>query len=545
MNEQQPYEKHLVDKLQHLPPPGDINQSWEQMRSLLDKEMPRGGGMPGRRRWWIFGIAIGVLFLATWLSGDSLLNRKSPAVVAAGAPKQPAHDAGNTALSGPSATAHQPAHNDKDLAGGTVNATPAAGDNQPTVVDDSPDKSRGEPMVSVATRAPEKDEGNIAATPGRTNKTVNNNSNRNPKADEAITTLKNKPAGINAKNNAGKKATAGARQPGDGDVFNQRNQTTDKSHKGAKNADRILANRDPLYSQPAVERVRSTTVKAPLRYTDNEPAPVLYPAGTTIQQNYVFKNGLLPDHSAAKTVAAKKKVQRNREAGVLAAGLSLPLAFPLGDQRAMGYNFRAGHNTVSDYLPSPHLQYHFNSKTFIQTEAQVMAPQFISSILLYSHVTPMSGNYYNTNSIYAKKLYYFNVPVSIHYSPFTGFYLGTGLQFSSMLSGIALSEERKWSPGGSNVLVKEEYTRFRNDSLSQKINGNEFRLLLDANYYWNSFTVGLRYNQALTNYISFRLSPGMPYSFDKNRALQFYMRYNLWDNKKRGNNNSKTLLTLK
>jgi hypothetical protein len=159
-------------------------------------------------------------------------------------------------------------------------------------------------------------------------------------------------------------------------------------------------------------------------------------------------------------------------------------------------------------------------------------------------MTPISPDYYTTNAVYAKKLYYFNIPVSIHHSPFPGFYMGTGIQFSSMISGVALSEERKWSSGGSNVLVKETYTRFKNDTLSKLINGNEFRVLLDANYYFNRFTVGLRYNQALSNYISFRLSPGVPYSFDKNRALQFYMRYNLWEDKKKGNTN-KTLLTLK
>ncbi len=70
-------------------------------------------------------------------------------------------------------------------------------------------------------------------------------------------------------------------------------------------------------------------------------------------------------------------------------------------------------------------------------------------------------------------------------------------------------------------------------------------MLLDANYYFNNFTVGLRYNQALSNYISFPpIARQCLIQFDKNRALQFYMRYNLWEEKKKAKAN-KTMLTLK
>jgi hypothetical protein len=43
MNAQQPYEKHLADKLQKLKPSGDANSNWPQMKALLDREMPGGG----------------------------------------------------------------------------------------------------------------------------------------------------------------------------------------------------------------------------------------------------------------------------------------------------------------------------------------------------------------------------------------------------------------------------------------------------------------------------------------------------------------------
>lgn len=537
--------------MQHLPPPADMNESWEQMRSLLEKEMPRGGGggMPGGKRWWALGIAVGILFLATWLSGEHARDKKAPGTEITSTVKQPAVESNKAVLPGntngpaaPSAVAKE-----AQAATGTPGQPVASA---PAVNDNSPEKSRGEPALPA--------DNNVASHPERTTAKNNKNNHLKPVDEAIITPGSNR---TTKKNNRLKTGTA------------NNNKTVVASRNGSVNGNRS-PHRRPLRelatgktppvkdggqkeltskngkqtgieltdSKPSEDRVRSSNVKAPPRYIDTKPEPALHP-GSQIQRDYAARSGLLPQRPAVNASVAKKKVTKSREAGTFAAGFSLPLAFPLGDQRAMGYNFRGGHNTISDYLPSPHLQYHLNGNTFLQTEAQFISPQFIPSVLLYNSMPPMVAGYYTSTSIYARKLYYFNLPVSIHYSPFPGFYLGSGLQFSSLISGIALTEERRWAQGGP-VSVKERYSRFSRDTLSDRINGNEFRLLLDANYYWSKFTVGLRYNQALSNYISFQVSPSMPYSFSRNRALQFYLRYNLWEEKKKPNN-GKTLLTFK
>lgn len=144
-------------------------------------------------------------------------------------------------------------------------------------------------------------------------------------------------------------------------------------------------------------------------------------------------------------------------------------------------------------------------------------------------------------SIYAKKLYYFNMPFSAYYSPFKNFYLGTGFQFSSMLSGVAMNEEKLYTvtgPGSRDSSITTDYMKFRNDTLSSKFDGSEFRLLFDANYYWQKFTVGLRYNQAFSNYISIRATPTSSLFQDRNKAVQFYLRYNFWEDKKKKKSNT-------
>jgi hypothetical protein len=160
---------------------------------------------------------------------------------------------------------------------------------------------------------------------------------------------------------------------------------------------------------------------------------------------------------------------------------------------------------------------------------QFISPQYIRPILL-DETRSMAGSYMIYNSVYARKLYYFNLPVGIHYSPFPNFYLGTGLQLSSLLSGVGLYEETKRSMSGQPIaLVSEKYSKI-NDNLLSRMNKMEMRLMLETNYYYNRFTFGLRYNQAFNNYVNFRIDPMSPYTFDKNKALQFYMRYNLWEN---------------
>lgn len=520
MNERHPYEKHLAEKLQNLPPPGEVNQSWEKMRILLDEEMPRGGGLPGRRHWWIFGVAVGILFLATWLSGGSFFDKESPATVAQGNTKN--SPAGSTAPNG-SPPAAQANGKDQMLAN---NTEPGRGPSakQPVKGDNSTAHNRGEPAGDLAAQdisvSGSIDPANAkGTTPGvkppagiaykptnRSTAEKHSNNNSEPNADDAIITLKN------------------ARRK-------------DTYHNDRLNGSPLRDRVQPVLDQP---EIGSSVVQAPEDYPTNH-RPVLDPA-TTIEKDYARKKAKLP-LAPEPTPADRRKSFKTQRMGTFALGFTLPLAFPLGDQRAMGYNAWAGHNTVSDYLPSPHLQYHITNKTFLQTEAQLISPQFISPTML-SYTTRQMGNYTVSNSIYAQKLYYVNIPVSVHHSPFPGFYMGTGIQFSSMISGVAMNEERKMSPGGGSSLLSETFSRFRNDTLSRKLNNNEFRVLLDANYYFNRFTVGLRYNQALSNYISFRLTPGMPYSFEKNRALQFYLRYNLWEEKKRGAS-PKSMLSLK
>src|ERR1700730_11555343 len=68
MNNLQPYEKHVAEKLQQVPVP-DKEQGWEQMRKLLDRDLPEGGGgwNGNSKRWWM-ALTVGVIITGIWLS---------------------------------------------------------------------------------------------------------------------------------------------------------------------------------------------------------------------------------------------------------------------------------------------------------------------------------------------------------------------------------------------------------------------------------------------------------------------------------------------
>lgn len=491
--------------MQQLPPPMEAEKGWEQMRALLDKEMPRGAGSGGNGRWWLFGMIAGILFTGTLFlyrndSGNHTTAKELTAVE--NSPNAPGQRQGTAKLP-------------------TIQYPPGA---------DNPNSGKGKP-------------GDIAETAG--DQGTDGVTSASPSARDAAQT----PAGkrINRPN-------ADAARTDQAFTATKEQATLDD--ETAKTDEDIGIPVVPLHSKINQNKLPAYTENSTQQIQTSPSLPADISGGALpIQTDLLLNNQpmkqqggqlTLTTHSqgSVKAITARKTPRRsdNRDRK-FALGLSLPLAFPLADQQALGYNFRGGPNTVSDYIPSPHAQYHLNKRTFFQTELQVVAPQYIRPILMYQEKVNLSSNAWQYSSVYARKLYYFNLPVSVYHSPLPNFFLGSGLQFSSLMSGVAMYENRRVYNNQETVL-KQSFNRISHDSLTNRMTANEVRLLLDVNYYWQRFTVGLRYNQAFGNYTSFRLNNTTGYTYDKNKALFFYLRYNIWEDKKR-NQAARSMLTLK
>jgi hypothetical protein len=137
------------------------------------------------------------------------------------------------------------------------------------------------------------------------------------------------------------------------------------------------------------------------------------------------------------------------------------------------------------------------------------------------------------SSVYLEKLYYFNVPFNVYYSPARNLFIGGGLQYSSLLSGVALYEDRRTI--GQTQTYSSFARQFKDDSVAAKFAPSEWRYQFDANYYFKRFTLGLRYNQAMRDFINLQVNSTLPPTQDRNQSFLLYLRFNIWEERKKIN----------
>jgi hypothetical protein len=239
----------------------------------------------------------------------------------------------------------------------------------------------------------------------------------------------------------------------------------------------------------------------------------------------------IPAKSAPKPAEEKKP----KEKGWWTAGIGLNQFFTVGGQQTSHYNSGGISGTLGDYIPVPVIQYHFNRKFYLQLEAQLNSPQYTKKDLIISRppLDSLSPVQKRQSTVFIKKLFYFNLPLSIHYNVYRGLNLGAGLQFSRLSNGIGLYEDKYLnSVTGSTDTTTSVAKSVKSDSVYKKIKTDEFRFLFDASYTWKHFIFGLRYNQALSKFIDVQITPGQV-TQGRNSSLQLYMRYILWDSRKK------------
>lgn len=527
MNEKQPYEHYLREKLQQIEAPGQREASWQKMKALLNQYLPEGGESPRRRAayWWWLGA---FLLLLAGLTGYKLLNPVSTDPNwEANAVAEPINQPQTSPLSNASPPL-QAAGKRRAAGEGSSDHSTASSFGKPPAVNERStgtaveNNSNSNPVVSIQSNSTNIDQKTTRQQKNKVYGQPVTNSSANNRSLSESSSLYGRSKVTKAENRRAGRVTV---------------KQTLSTYANTK----IDPAAETLYPFPASSEVKGIAAShaeivsiSPGNLQETYPSPLpITPVNKALLKRWQRYGMAYSGKSRKKQPMAAG----TGEAKHLVWGLSLPLSFPLADQKPVGYNFNGGYNTVSDYIPSPHFQYHMNDHSYFQAELQFIAPQYIQPMLLYQSGRQWQGGGYQyvTHSVYARKLYYFNIPLAVHYSPYRNFFLGTGLQYSSLISGIAQTEDRgysSWPNAGGGTILDQQFSSFKRDSLSQRLSPGEFRLLLDANYYWHRFTVGLRYNQALSNYVSIRVIPGGDYFADKNKSLQFYLRYNLWEDLK-------------
>jgi hypothetical protein len=211
-------------------------------------------------------------------------------------------------------------------------------------------------------------------------------------------------------------------------------------------------------------------------------------------------------------------------------GIGLNQSIPVDGQQ-FWTNPSGGLNTWwKDYIPVPFARYYFQPKVFLQAELRIHAPQYMPKYLSFFYQ-------YNdsmwSDLVYIKKLFYFQLPVTIHYSPATDWSVGLGLQYSHYGNGV-------YALGDS---IPANYYAFGplKDYPMVFVQKDEFRGLVSVDYTYRHWIIGMSYDQAFTKALVVRVpDPAAtpqasvlesPTPF-RNSSLQLYIRYILWDGRK-------------
>jgi hypothetical protein len=259
----------------------------------------------------------------------------------------------------------------------------------------------------------------------------------------------------------------------------------------------------------------------------------------------IAKTSPSPDKAKKKEETKKKDAEKkkadsvkNIRWGALVVGIGLNQFFTVGSQETSSWNSGGITGTLGDYIPVPMVRYYFDSNLYVQIEAQFNTPQYTRKDLV-AESTPTDSVGLTTGgavitqqqTVAINKLFYFNVPLSVHYTVYDHLDLGAGLQYSRLTNGVGVFTTN-YGQNGVDTATSTNTKSFRGDSVYKEIKTHEFRFLVDANYNWKHFIVGVRYNQALSKFIHVEISPGQV-TQARNSSLQLYLRYILWDGRKK------------
>ena len=222
-------------------------------------------------------------------------------------------------------------------------------------------------------------------------------------------------------------------------------------------------------------------------------------------------------------------VEKQKASGWV-VGIGLNQSIPVDGQQVWT-NPSGGLNTWwKDYIPVPFVRYYFQPKVFLQAEVRIHAPQYTPKNVWFF--------YQNNDSIYTgpliiKKLFYFQLPVTIHYAPAPDWSVGLGLQYSHYGKGVTAT-----SDSGS---IHFYYAGPLSDYQMVFVQHNEFRGLVSLDYTYRHWIIGMSYDQAFTKALIVRVpDPAAtpqasvlqsPSPF-RNSSLQLFVRYILWDGRK-------------
>ena len=485
--ERLPNNNPWADKLQEVSLP-DVGEGWTGMSALLDKEMP-DGKKKDRRRWLL------LLLLLLVLSGSGYFVWRTHTVTMrhpTGVSSAPMHPAAPTQSSTPTHVA-APTH----AAASTSSAPPTS---------TTPMSTPPAPTLPVATPLPLSGSSpampqDASATATSTAAANHSSPSHSPKTVYSLA-HPSYPAGAGGRAHPGRHSVP-HRWDHKADLSTEASGSSDHKADRAASAKSLqqysLRHSNPGKIQPLGIAGPHLVVKVIARSKATDPLkcpPVGHSKGT----NFVFAIGL---------------------------NQGIPV-----DGQQVWTNPSGGLNTWwKNYIPVPSIRYYVRPNIYLQLEARIHAPQYTPRDLAF--IYQYNDTFYS-GWIEIKKLFYFQLPVSIHYSPSDNWSVGLGVQYSHYGKGIAAISD-------SSVNTYYAVEPLSNFPMAF-VKNPEFRGLASVDYTYEHWVLGISYDKAFTRSITVKVPDPVatqqaaiiqPLPSVRNSSLQLYLRYILWDGRKK------------
>jgi len=590
MNLRQPYEQLIAHKLRKLPAP-DADASWQQMKRLLDEdEDTRAGGTrnPGNGGgWWRIGIIVIILSASGWLyvknspTASNTIAKNKPTVshnnqsstidknTTPSAPNSsteskkenkinavatPIAIAATDAINNTNTPARNANKEVKDIGKNNLGILSAHGDNkqnqeklhhndqQTIAIETATNKAEKiKPTTAIDFNAPDNNDETIRVA---RLKNYTGSQHSIVYIDDNAT-AKLKTGGRNRHNNgkqwqAGKLATAGNKDDASEPAYLPINQPNAVSTDWLATLSNLKSNETVPSSNTTLsvgDSIESSRTTATLLNSETKKGIAKAQRDKQLEDMSMKEHKLF--HLDLSNAFKPFSLHMDAEPR-WAAGIALNNGITLGAQNRFNYSMNAKSGVLTDYIPSLYLQFHLNDYVFAQTELNFVSPQYTPQLLVFQQnndVTAQPG-ISQQKSVFIQKLYYFSVPVTLHYSPINNLYFSAGLQFSSFQSGLATIQEKQYTstagPDHPNS-ISNTVLKFKDDSIAAKLAPNEWRWQAGAEYYFNRFTIGMRYNKSFKNLVTADAAASVPSAAGlHNQSMILFVRYNLFESRKKG-----------
>jgi hypothetical protein len=226
------------------------------------------------------------------------------------------------------------------------------------------------------------------------------------------------------------------------------------------------------------------------------------------------------------SATAKKKDEKNKKKkAYFAAGLGEQQNINLNCNCAYPTNTATNAGSIKDFLPAPYLRFYSVKKWFLQAAFKYAAPQHIGDFMYRSDLSGLIDTSYVLRDVY-----YHQIPISFNYTVLPNWSVGVGVVYNIYSSEVRQEDISKKNYGLSDSLISSTVIKDKKDSNSLFLS-NYFQALLETEYQWKHFSIGVNYTMALQPFAKYS-DPfsGQP-ATKSNNSLNVFIRYELWRTK--------------